>query len=99
MKTHTHAAVRLKWLKFAPDGSAPRPSRFAVPAKFDHQGDDWRSDSWSLVVEHDRTGDARVPQNVDVHFLADSAPVDWLVPGRKFVLFDGAEPLAECVVL
>lgn len=96
---NTHVAARLKWLKFAPDGSAPRPGRFSVPAKFDHQGDDWRSDSWSLVVEHDRAADARAPQRVEVHFLADKAPLDWLVRGRKFVLFDGAEPLAEGEVL
>lgn len=88
-------SARLKWLKLAPDGSAPCPCRFAVPAKFDHQGDDWRSNSWSLVVEHDRATDARAPQEVEVHFLADGAPDDWLVQGRKFTLYDGAELLAE----
>ena len=92
-------AARLKWLKFAPDGSAPRPGKFSVPAKFDHQGDDWRSNSWILVVEHDRNSDARTPQKVEVHFLMDAAPVDWLKRGRKFTLYDGAELLAEGEVL
>jgi hypothetical protein len=92
-------AAQLKWLKLAPDGSAPRPGKFSVPAKFDNQGDDWRSNSWSLVVEHDRNSDARTPQKVEVHFLVDSAPVDWLTRGRRFTLYDGAEPLAEGEVL
>lgn len=98
MKTHTHVAARLKWLKFTPDGLAPRPSRFAVPAKFDHQGDDWRSDSWSLVVEHDRTGDAGIPQKVDIHFLADSAPVTGWCEGASSCSLTGRSrwPKEKC---
>jgi hypothetical protein len=99
MDMTTPATAQLRWLKFAPDGSALRPVRFVVPAKFDHQGDDWRSNSWSLVVEHDRAADARSPQQVRVHFLADGAPVDWLVRGRKFILYDGWDPLAEGEIL
>ena len=91
--------AQLTWLKFAPDGSAPRPGKFSVPAKFDHQGEDWRGNSWSLVVEKNQTLNARIPQNVEVHFLAEDAPVDWLVRGRKFTLYDGADPLAEGEIL
>jgi hypothetical protein len=93
------AVAQLKWLKLAPDGSAPRPGKFSVPAKFDLQGEDWRSNSWSLVVEHNQSADAGALQKVEVRFLMDSAPVEWLTRGRKFTLYDGAEPLAEGEVL
>lgn len=99
MNMTMHATARLRWLKFAPDGSAPRPEKFTVPAKFDHQGDDWRNNSWSLVVEHSRDLDAHEAQEVEIYFLMSGAPADWLTSGRKFILYDGSEPLAEGVVL
>jgi len=99
MNVPMRATARLSWLKFAPDGSAPRPKRFTVPAKFDHQGDDWRNDSWSLVVEHIRELNAREVQEVQVYFLMNDAPADWLTSGKRFILYDGREPLAEGVVL
>lgn len=93
------ATAQLTWLKFSPDGSAARPGRFAVPAKFDLQGDDWRNNSWSLVVQPLGELKARTRQEVEVHFLVEEAPVDWLTRGRKFILYDGSEPMAEGEIL
>jgi hypothetical protein len=92
-------AARLKWLKFAPDGSAPRPGRFVSPARFEHQRDDWRGDSWSLTIEFDSKSNPKVPQIVQVDFLANDAPINWLLKGRRFTLFDGAEAMAEGEIL
>jgi hypothetical protein len=92
--------ARLNWMvPTAPDGSAPRGRRFSVPAKFDHQGDDWASNAWSLVIESDVKPDARGRQEVQVHFLMPDAPVDWLAHGRKFTLQEGRTPLAEGEIL
>ena len=90
------AKARLKWLVPVPlDGSAPRGRRFTVPARFDHQGDDWTDHAWSLVVESDSKPDAKGIQEVQVRFLMPNAPTDWLVRGRKFTLHEGATRLAE----
>ncbi len=66
-----------------------------MPAKFDHQGDDWTDHAWSLVVESDSKPDVRGLQEVQVYFLMPNAPADWLVQGKKFTLQEGSKRLAE----
>ncbi len=58
-----------------------------MPAKFDHQGDDWTDHAWSLVVESD--------SKPDVRGLMPNAPADWPVQGKKFTLQEGSKRLAE----
>lgn len=99
MRSPRRVPARLVWLRLSEDGSAPRPQKFTVPAKFDHQGDEWRANSWSLVVEQSAAADADEPQEVEVYFLVHDAPVDWLTSGRGFVLYDGLEPIAEGTIL
>ena len=92
--------ARLNWMIPAgPNGSAPRGPKFSMPAKFDHQGDDWGADAWSLVVESSTTLGPRGAQEVQVHFLAPDAPSAWLVRGRKFTLQEGRNCLAEGEIL
>jgi len=92
--------ARLKWLVPVPlDGSSPRGHRFSIPAKFDHQGDDWTNNAWSLVVESEGRTYARGMQEVQVRFLTPNAPVGWLVSGRKFILHEGRTPIAEGEIL
>lgn len=92
--------ARLNWMIPArPDGSAPRGPKFSMPAKFDHQGDDWAANAWSLVIEGNTALDPRGAQTVQVHFLAPDAPNGWLVHGRKFTLQEGLHCLAEGEVL
>ena len=94
------AKARLKWLvPVPPGGSAPRGRRFSVPARFPHQGDDWTTNAWSLVVESDSRSDERGVQEVQVHFLMPNAPADWLARGRKFTLHEGQTPIAEGEIL
>lgn len=88
--------VRLRWLVPLPEGGmSPRGERFSLPAKFDHQGDDWTKNAWSLVVESKGPSDARGVQEVRVHFLASNGPTEWLAQGRRFTLHEGAKPIAE----
>lgn len=77
---------------------SPRGQRFVVPAKFDHQGDDWTSNAWSLVVESDKAVSADGSQVVNVGFLMPEGPQQWLSSGRRFSLFEGRLLLAEGVV-
>jgi len=76
----------------------PRGEQFATPARFDHQGDDWASDAWSVVVRASAPVASDSSQPVRVRFLMDNAPHDWLVSGRKFELYEGRLVLAEGVI-
>jgi hypothetical protein len=91
--------ARLFW-KIANPGDAisPRGRRFVVPAKFAHQGDDWTSNAWSLVVESDKAMSADGSQVVNVGFLMPDGPRQWLSPGQRFSLYEGKLLLAEGVV-
>jgi hypothetical protein len=89
------ARVLLRWL--VPDSELPRGKRLSVPARFDHQGDDWTSDAWSLVIQTEEKADDKRQQAATAWFLADEAPQAWLAPGRKFTLFT-SKPIAEGLV-
>lgn len=91
--------ARLKWKVPIPATSAsPRGARFVVPARFEHQGDDWSTNAWSLVVETKSPPDASGVQAVEVHFLMEGAPSEWLAPGEQFSLYEGNLWLADGVV-
>lgn len=63
---------------------------FILPARFDHQGDDWKKDAWSLVIEVEGTPDESGKQNGTARFLMSSAPQAWLSEGGRFTIFEGA---------
>ena len=90
--------VLLHWLVTAPTGQSPRGERFSRPARFDHQGDDWTSNAWSLVINTEGTLDARGNQMATAKFLVADAPHEWLAAGRRFTLFEGNLALADGVV-
>ena len=91
----THGAkVLLHWLNRPSDGS-PQGRHFSRPARFDHQGDDWTSDAWSLVVDVKGRPNLEGYQDGTVRFLMPAAPQVWLSVGQRFTLFDGRLPIAE----
>jgi hypothetical protein len=89
--------VVLHWLVSAPDGGLPRGQQFSRPARFDHQGDDWTRNAWSLVITTEGFPDVGGRQLATAKFLASEAPHDWLSAGRRFTLFENVA-LAEGVV-
>jgi hypothetical protein len=92
-------AARLKWHVRRPAGIGyPRGERFATPARFEHQGDDWSNDAWSVVVSSAEPVAADSTQSVRVRFLMEDAPHDWLISGRRFELYEGRLLLAEGVI-
>jgi hypothetical protein len=95
----TEVSARLQWCINFPFGTSfPRGERFATPARFDHQGDDWTDDAWSLVVSAKMPVQDGFEQAVKVRFLMDEAPQSWLVPGKKFELYEGELLLAKGVI-
>ncbi len=89
------ATVLLRWLVSGPSNHSPRGRRFSRPARFDHQGEDWTSNAWSLVVDVEGTPDAYGYQVGTVSFLMPQAPHDWLSAGKRFTLFEGGLAIAE----
>jgi hypothetical protein len=91
--------AQLRWLSVAEGGRMSLPSgpTFSTVAKFDRQGDDWLNEAWSLVATF-----VTLPQDgrheVDVRFPAPDAPREWLTPGSRFWLMEGARAVAEGVV-
>jgi hypothetical protein len=91
--------ARLKWhIRRHAAIEYPRGERFATPARFDHQGDDWSDNAWSVVVSASDPVATDSTQKVRVRFLMDEAPHDWLVAGRRFELYEGRLLLAEGVI-
>ena len=82
-------------IRLAPDGMSPRGPRFARPARFDHQHDDWLEDAWSLVVEVEGKPDFGNWQTAKARFLSDEAPTAWLEVGKRFAMYEGDLVIAE----
>lgn len=93
------AQITLHWLANNPSNHSPRGQRFSLPARFDHQNEDWTGDAWSLVVNVDGVPDEEGRQQGTARFLAPGAPHDWFVKGKKFALFEGPKVLAECSIV
>ena len=91
----THSAkVLLHWL-YRPSDRSPLGQHFSRPARFDHQGDDWTSNAWSLVMDLKGSPDVQGYQAGTARFLMPTAPQLWLSVGQRFTLFDGQLPVAE----
>jgi hypothetical protein len=71
---------------------------FVLPARFEHQGDDWIQNAWSLVVETLSPANPSGTQAAQIHFLMEDAPSDWLASGERFSLFEGNLWLADGVI-
>lgn len=87
------AKVLLNWLYY-PSVRSPLGQHFSRPARFDHQGDDWTNDAWSLVVDVKGNPNIQGEQDGTVRFLTPTAPQEWLSVGKKFTLFEGRTPVA-----
>jgi hypothetical protein len=92
------AKVTLTWIEKPSDRPLPRAERFSRPARFSHQGEDWKKDAWSLSVVTEEAVDAENRQSATAKFLVDDAPHEWLAVGAQFTLFEGAFALADGVV-
>jgi hypothetical protein len=90
------AEVRLHWLiESSASNGAPRGRQFSLPARFDHQKENWANAAWSLVVEVTGAPDSKGDQVGIARFLMADAPFAWLSVGRRFTLFEGHLAVAE----
>jgi hypothetical protein len=89
------ARIILHWLQQGAANHSPRGQHFTLPARFEHQGDDWIEDAWSLVVEVDGVPESNGQQYGIARFLMPTAPQDWLTAGKEFTIFEGELALAR----
>jgi len=89
--------IKLRWLVNAPAGQSPRGQNFTRPARFQHQGDDWKREAWSLAINTEGVPNDQGEQSASANFLMANAPHDWLSVGNLFTLYENV-PLAEAVV-
>lgn len=90
-----HAKIILQWLQNESANHSPRRQRFVLPARFDHQGNNWKENAWSLVIEVEGIPNGGGQQHGLARFLMPSAPHGWLVEGAHFTIFEGALALAN----
>jgi len=87
--------VRLWWRTNPLLPPLPKGYKLSRPARFGHQGEDWLGNAWSLSIEIQEERNEARDQFALAHFSAPDAPHEWLAPGGRFALFDGATVLAE----
>jgi len=66
--------VALHWLVDASNDGSPRSQQFSTAARFDHQGEDWTTNAWSLVIKTEGAPDADGRQLATAKFLVSEAP-------------------------
>ena len=89
------AKIALQWFQKGSASHSSRCQRFVLPARFDHQGDGWKEDAWSLIIELEGIPNKDGRQNGLARFLMPSAPHNWLVVGAHFTIFEGELALAN----
>jgi len=89
------AQITLQWLQQGAANHSPRGQRFVLPARFEHQGEDWMEDAWSLLVEVDGVPESDGKQSGVARFLMSTAPHEWLSEGKQFTIFEGELALAH----
>jgi hypothetical protein len=67
--------------------------------RFDEQGESWRDDAWSLVVDYVTPPDTSLRHRVRVHFLSEHGPTSLLRPGARFTLVEGDRVVAEGAIV
>lgn len=82
--------IVFQWSQERRANLSPKSQRFVLPARFDHQRDDWKKDAWSLAIEVEGTPDESGKQNGITRFLVPNASQHWLSEGQRFTLFEGA---------
>lgn len=92
--------ARLTWISASKGGRAAIPSgpRYTTVARFAGQGDSWKHEAWSLVVDFIEMPDNNLSHHVQVSFLNDG-PASMLASGKKFELMEGEKTVALGIVL
>ena len=92
--------ARIHWIPKIDGGRDAPPSgpRYATVARFPEQGDLWRKEAWSLVVEFTEAPDSQLTHRATISYL-NAGPAKFLAPGKTFELLEGDKVVARGQVL
>src|ERR1700748_1954588 len=92
------ARIVFYWSQQRAANHSSRNQRFVRPARFDHQGDGWKENAWSVVIELEGVPGESGKKSGVARFLSPSAPQDWLSEGKGFAISEGALALGIGIV-
>lgn len=92
--------ARIKWLSPATGGrqSIPQGNEYTAPACFEGRND-WTQSAYSLALRTTSGENFQLEDEANAGFLVPHAPVEWLVPGARFSLYEGRSRVLEGVVI
>ena len=101
--TAATVSIEIQWLTPEQGARSAPPeggTRYSTVARFLHQTEEqWLKEAWSVILDLRGNADANRLQRADGRFLSESAPLDWLMPGARFSLYEGHKKVADCVVV
>ena len=91
--------VLVTWLGFKAI-SLPDTFQYITVAKFEEDKRSWEKEAWSVVLEFtDSPRNQGNPSRGRAKFLVLNAPIERLVTGRKFDMYEGKVKVAEVAIL
>ncbi len=92
--------AQIKWLSPETGGrqSIPQGNECTAPAYFEGWNE-WPQSAYSLALKTTSGDNFQLEDEVDAGFLVPHAPVEWLVPGARFSLYEGKRRVLEGVAL
>jgi len=90
------ATARICWIPANAGGRKMPPTgeQYATVASFDNTPTDPAQPIWSLVIKFLEPVDTSLCGLANVRFLAPEGPEHWLMPGKRFSLFEGTRKVA-----
>lgn len=89
--------VQVHWISREEGGrsSLPAGHQYSTVSRFEEDTDTWLQKAWSVVLDFDRPPlEQGNPSVARAKFLSDSAPIERLMPGRTFELYEGRKKVA-----
>jgi len=92
--------ARITWLTPEEGGRRLPPSgpRYTAPTRFESQPPGPEGANWSLVVDRMPQSPGSMEWIAEVHYVAEEAPHELLLPGACFELYEGKKCVARGVI-
>jgi hypothetical protein len=91
--------VLVTWMAYKA-ANLPLCSQYITVAKFEEDEGTWNKEAWSIVLDFDEPPALQGnPSRGKARFLIENAPVERLVTGRKFGMYEGVTKTAEIEIL
>lgn len=91
--------VLVAWLA-SKIAALPHSHQYIAVAKFDEDKDTWEKEAWSIVLEFTESpAHQGNPSRGTARFLVENAPIERLISGKKFGMYEGRTKVAEVEII